>query len=58
MFSDLIFSKITPIVDDIEEIFNGLVEYNNNEFYYFILTNNEINHNDENVNNYIENSSN
>ena len=38
---------------NIGELFNLLVQYNN-EFYYFVQTNNQINYNDENVYNYIQ----
>ena len=68
LFSDIYFSKSTkklyeekviksklfPNGEDMEELFNLIVEYNN-DFYYFIITVN-IKHNDENVNKFIDNN--
>ena len=69
LFSDIYFSKSTKKLykenvikaklfqngEDMEELFNLIVEYNN-DFYYFVLTINGIKHNDENVNKFIENN--
>ena len=65
LYSSITFSKSTKkiyknrvietkLVPDynIGELFNLIIQYNN-EFYYFVLANNQIYHNDENVYNYI-----